>query len=486
MSGMSGMSGFSGMNDVNGMGATSGSIRQATWAHLKMIYRHSPLAFGAIAGLAALLWLPALYLRTKQYSVQPLAGWIWPLLGFCFAFLVGALFGAGLLRCTVRDVLRNAPAYNAVLHRSLWLAFGVSWLLFAAPALLLATGASLRVLPWSLGINALGFGLGLTLLAMHWGRALAWPIVALLMSQRLWVPSVNEAVGPLLLRYAGAWEFFAGLFGLSLLLIWALGARALPVYLLRSHRHHASPWYLSSALNQRMEQAASEPQAQHLGSLMSPPGRSRWVVEVGLFAFITLTNALAVWQLSGNQGMWLLVWPAIAGWAGMANSFNCWASPRLLHLPRGAARNSLALALFWRTLQSALPRWLLYTGATTAAVCVLADISPVKGLALLIVALAASIISAAVTVAAPRGANDHALLPMKPIFAQAAFVLAAIGIAGPGFRLPSPDDWAWMTWAFTALAVAVVLCALLVLKAKKTWAEIDWSSLPAAPLSLQR
>jgi hypothetical protein len=476
------MSGISGMN---GMGATSGSLQQATWSHLKVIYRHSPVAFGAIAGLATLLWLLTLYMSKKQYSVQPLAGWIWPLLGFCFAFLVGALFGAGLVRCTVRDVLRNAPAYRAVLHRSLWLAFGASWLLFAAPGLLLATGSKFWVWPWSLGINAMGFGLGIALLATHWGRALAWPFAGLLMSQPLWVPGVTETVGPLLLRYAGAWEFFAGLLGLGMLLIWALWARELPTYLLRSHRPQASHWYLPAS-GQDMEQTAAEPKARHWGSLMSPASRCPWHVELGLFAFITLANTLTAWQLSGKQGMWLLVWPAIAGWAGMANSFTCWASPRLLHLPRGAARNSIALALFWSALRNALPRWLIYAGATTAAVCALADVGPAQGLALLIVALAALMLSAAVTVAAPRSSNNHALLLMKPFFAQASLVLAAIGIAGPGFGLPSPDEWAWIAWALAALSFAVLVSALLVIKAKRTWAEMDWSRLPAAPLALQR
>jgi hypothetical protein len=463
----------------------NGPMRRATWAQLKMIYRHVPIGFWGVGLLAILLWLPVAMLRVKQEESPLEAGMVWPLLGFVFSFMVGILFGAGLVRCVARATLRLAPSYPQVLHRSLWLAFGATWLLFAAPALLLRPSPGLWwVLPWSLGICAAGLGLGLGMMAQRYVALAAWPFIALMMTQRWWLPSTLETVQPWLRAHAHEGPVAAAAVGWALLGAWAFAAHQVSK---RLAKEGATSTVLTPLWKPTSEGAASPeanaPKARRLKPLLLTPKRMSWKTEVGLLAFNGIICYIgALTMLANTVSPWLVVWASLGCLGGLAHTGSAWASPRLLLVPGGAGRASLPSILFWHAMQGCAWRWPAYALVATVAVCAASGAGPGHGAAIVLVLFAAMIVSASVAVVMPSRTTSSYLIAFVPLLANALFAMAAAALAQRVFGSTFAHAPTWLGWALSMCLLAVVLATVLLTASRRVWAQMDWATLPSTPV----
>ncbi len=458
--------------------------RRATGAQLKMIYRHLPIGFWGLGLLAILLWMPVAVLRVQQGKSPLEAGMVWPLLGFVFSFMVGILFGAGLVRCVARTTLRLAPSYPQVLHRTLWLAFGVTWLLFAAPALLLRPNPGFWwVLPWSLGICAAGFGLGLGMLVQRYVALAAWPFIALMMTQRWWLPATLHSMQPWLREHADQGPLVAAWVGWALLGVWAFAAHGVSKRLAQEGVTSTvlTPWWKTTSEGTASPEAYA-PKARRINALLLTPKRMVWKTEVSLLAFNGILCYIgALTMLANTVSPWLVVWASLGCFGGLAHTGSAWASPRLMLVPGGAVRARLPSTLFWHALQGSTWRWPAYALVATFAVCAASGAGPGHGAAIVLVLFAALIVSASVAVVMPSRTTSSNLLAFVPLLAHALFAIAAAALAQRVFGSPALQAPAWLGWAMSMCVLAAVLAAVMLRASRRVWAQMDWATLPSTP-----
>lgn len=461
-----------------------------TAALARIVWRHAMVGWLGLALVSLLLWVPVLAAFSPRHGVPPTAG-IAPILGWgliaaCFAWLAALLLGAAIDRLANHLCLHLLPAGARHLHRLLWWAFALFWLLAGIPCVVMAGPAGWWwALPWSLGTVAAALSLGLTLLALgaRW-RMLGLAEFAVASGSALWWPSLSDAVAGV---SPPPWALQAGAFTAGVLLVglWAWTARLVVRHATANRAHRPDRSLLHKAWPTQLQwPARTVPPARDTRWLVMPSMVSTPLADVAALAINAVALfALARWFAQGANSLahLLPLFVFITAWSATPGGRGVWLSPRMMLVPGGGQRLGLLWSLYRRSLARGLPRAGLHSSVAAAALCLGHRLDLAQGGPWVLAALATLPCTSAIALALVPCVQGQAARAVLAFLASSVVLILTVLAGHLAFGLPlAAADLAW-PWVGMALALSALLAALLLGLVARPWMRLDWAHLPASP-----